>query len=266
MRLEILSRWPDTVQHTMPLLFVHGAWHGAWCWDEFFLPYFAQHGYAAYAVSLRGHGASEGRKQLRWTTIADYVEDVAQAAAQAAAPFSQPPLVIGHSLGGLVIQKYLEKHPAPAAVLLASVPPHGALPFFLRFFRKQPHAFIKTVATMTPYHMVSSPALTRQNFFSADMPMEQAARYFACIQAESLRAALDIMLLALANPKRVKVPTLVLGAANDALFSVVEVALTAQAYHAETAIFADMAHDMMLEPNWQAVADQTLSWFTENGW
>jgi alpha-beta hydrolase superfamily lysophospholipase len=81
-----------------------------------------------------------------------------------------------------------------------------------------------------------------------------------------LRAALDIMLLALPNPKRVKVPTLVLGAANDALFSVAEVALTAQAYHAETAIFADMAHDMMLEPNWQAVADQMLSWFTENGW
>ncbi|MBC7517162.1 MAG: alpha/beta hydrolase [Alkalinema sp. FL-bin-369] len=43
-----------------PIFFVHGAWHAAWC-RENFLPYFANHGYAAYAVSLRGHGTSEGR-------------------------------------------------------------------------------------------------------------------------------------------------------------------------------------------------------------
>ncbi len=59
---------------------------------------------------------------------------------------------------------------------------------------------------------------------------------------------------------------LALGAADDTLFTISEVALTAQAYRAESSIFADMAHDVMLDPNWQAVADRMLAWFAEHGW
>lgn len=77
MQLEVISQ---TINETRPapILFVHGAWHGAWCWENF-LPYFAQHGYAAHALSLRGHGASAGRDKIRWHSAAhDYVADVAQ--------------------------------------------------------------------------------------------------------------------------------------------------------------------------------------------
>ncbi len=261
MQLEIISRIPQSSSHTAPLLFVHGAWHGAWCWDEFFLPYFARHGYAAYALSLRGHGASEGRETLRWASLAGYVDDVAQVAQQ----LTQPPIVIGHSMGGLVIQKYLEQHPAPAAVLLASLPPHGALPFFLRFFLKHPIVFLKVSATLAPYHMTGTPALAQGNFFSADLPYDRVQHYFARLQDESLRAALDFSLLNLPYPKRVDVPMLVLGAGRDSLFTMGEVALTAQAYSADATIFPRMAHDMMLEPNWQAVADRMLEWFVDRG-
>ena len=58
MTLEILSRLPKERTTHAPLLFVHGAYTGAWCWDEYFLPYFAERGFEAHAVSLRGHGAS----------------------------------------------------------------------------------------------------------------------------------------------------------------------------------------------------------------
>jgi alpha-beta hydrolase superfamily lysophospholipase len=68
------------------------------------------------------------------------------------------------------------------------------------------------------------------------------------------------------TPQRIKVPMLVLGAANDTLLTIAEVALTAQTYRAEALILADMAHDMMLEPNWQAAADRMLSWLAEHGW
>ncbi len=77
MKLEMISKYPVGNQCPTPLLFIHGALHGAWCWDRHFLDYFAQHGFAAHAVNLRGHGNSEGREKLRWTRIADYVEDVA---------------------------------------------------------------------------------------------------------------------------------------------------------------------------------------------
>jgi len=42
-KLERITRTPGTGKAT-PLVFVHGAWHGAWCWDEFFLPCFADKG------------------------------------------------------------------------------------------------------------------------------------------------------------------------------------------------------------------------------
>ena len=99
--LELISRQPSGKTHRTPLLFVHGAWHAAWCWDEHFLPYFAAHGYEAHAVSLRGHGSSPGPKRLSWVSTADYVADVAATVQQ----FAVPPVIIGHSMGGFVVQK-----------------------------------------------------------------------------------------------------------------------------------------------------------------
>jgi pimeloyl-ACP methyl ester carboxylesterase len=39
-------------------------WHGAWCWDEHFLDFFAEHGFRAAAVSLRAHGKSATSQRL----------------------------------------------------------------------------------------------------------------------------------------------------------------------------------------------------------
>jgi pimeloyl-ACP methyl ester carboxylesterase len=57
--LEVIDKGSGSEAHPAPLLFVHGGWHGAWCWDEHFLRFFADKGYQALAVSLRGHGNSQ---------------------------------------------------------------------------------------------------------------------------------------------------------------------------------------------------------------
>ena len=83
MTLEILSELPPAGAPRNPgppLLFVHGAYLAAWCWAEYFLPWFARAGYEAHAVSLRGHGASAGREMLDLAGIEDYVSDVIAAA------------------------------------------------------------------------------------------------------------------------------------------------------------------------------------------
>jgi len=77
MKLEVLSQSPQQRTHPTPLLFVHGAWHGAWCWQNF-LPYFAGHGYETHALSLRGHGRSEGWEGLRWHGVRGYIADLEQ--------------------------------------------------------------------------------------------------------------------------------------------------------------------------------------------
>ena len=105
--LEVIDRGHVSESHPVPLLFVHGAWHGAWCWDEHFLSFFADKGYRAVVFSLRGHGRSETDKPLGTCTVADFVEDISMVADS----LPTPPVVIGHSMGGFLVQKYLESHP-----------------------------------------------------------------------------------------------------------------------------------------------------------
>ena len=74
--IELIERLPASPARTTPLLFVHGAWHAAWCWEQHFIPYFTAHGYRCFALSLRGHGRSDGHDRLRWTRARDYVDDL----------------------------------------------------------------------------------------------------------------------------------------------------------------------------------------------
>src|ERR1700680_2733797 len=129
MHLELFTQQPEgdpQSTHPTPLLFVHGAWHGSWCWNEHFLPYF--------------------------------VADVKHIPRQ----LDRPPVLIGHSMGGLIVQKYLETHSVPAAVLLASVPPAGVLRTTLRIARRHPLAFLKANGTLQLYPIVGTLALTRE--------------------------------------------------------------------------------------------------------
>ena len=93
--LEVIDKGSVSDAHPVPLLFVHGAWHAAWCWDENFLGYFADLGYRALALSFRGHGGSATDKPLRKCSVADYVADI-QSVADA---LPRQPVVIGHSMG-----------------------------------------------------------------------------------------------------------------------------------------------------------------------
>lgn len=259
MKLEIISKYPSGSTHSTPLLFVHGASHAAWCWDAHFLDYFVQHGFAVHAISLRNHGKSEGRGKLRWMRIADYVEDVANTARQ----LPNPPVLIGHSMGGFITQKYLEDHPAPAGVLLASAPPAGTLPSALRIARRHPMAFAKVNLMLSWLPLISTPRLVREAFFSEDLADEQVLAYSKQLQDESFLALLDMIAFNLPKPEKVKTPLLVLGGAQDKFFSPSEIEATALAYHVPHEILPDMAHDMMLDTRWQTVAERILLWLEE---
>lgn len=256
MQLEVLSQAPAGVAHKTPILFVHGAWHGAWCWQEHFLPYFADHGYHVFALSLRGHGASESPRHLRTARMRDYVADVAQVAAE----LDTAPILVGHSMGGLVVQKYLEAHAAPAAILLASVPTSGALRTTLNVARKHPLRFGRANLTWSLYPIVGTPRLAREFLFARDLPPDRLDTYFSRLQDESYLAYLDMVAFALPRPRRVSTPLLVIGAGRDAIFTPREARRTARAYHADVKLFPDAPHDLMLDANWQPAADAMLAW------
>jgi len=256
MKLDVISKQPVGDRHAAPLLFIHGMMHGAWCWDVHFLDFFARRGFAVHAVDLRGHGRSEGRDKLRWTRIADYVEDVAEVVRHLPAP----PILIGHSMGGFIIQKYLERAEAPGAVLLSSPPPSGLLPTALRIALRRPLAFAQTNLTFSLRSVIATPQMAREAFFSPDLPDEPLAAYWSLMQDESYRAFLDMVALDLPRPEKVTTPILVLGAARDNMLAPAQIEATAHAYHTTAEIIPDVAHDSMLEDRWWSVAARILAW------
>jgi pimeloyl-ACP methyl ester carboxylesterase len=253
-KLEVISKLPSSPRPAPPILFVHGAWHGAWCWDEFFLDYFAAHGFEAHALSLRAHGASEGRAQLHRSRIRHYVEDVAAVAAR----FSSAPILVGHSMGGFVVQKFLETGSSPAAFLLASIPPTGARSMYARLMRNQPLDGLRANATFSLLPFISDPDRARRLLFSAAMSRDDLVRRHRLLQDESMLGALDCLALERIAVSRVRSPIHVMGAADDAIVAGYEIKATARAYGAEAEVFDNVAHDMMLDPNWRIVADSMI--------
>jgi pimeloyl-ACP methyl ester carboxylesterase len=169
------------------------------------------------------------------------------------------PVLIGHSLGGFVIQRYLEERSAPAAVLLGSVPPQGVLSLALRVWRRRPSMTMEAWGDPTLLKFLATQALTREYLFCTDTP--EAIVEF-CRQragAESIRAAMTDPMVRRVRTRRVSTPILVLGALYDGFVSVDEVRATARAYRTEPEFFA-MGHNMMLEPGWADVAERIHAW------
>jgi pimeloyl-ACP methyl ester carboxylesterase len=259
---HIIARQPTGNPQRLPLLFIHGAWHGAWCWDAHFLPYFAEHGYASYALDLRGHGGHWIDAPMWSLTVDDYVQDVSMAAAHIAqAHDGLHPVLIGHSMGGYVVQKYIERFSVPGAVLFASIPVMGTLPLTLRLLRDYPLTTLTSGLGVRGYPFVKQVNRVHTLFFSAGMPREEVAAYQAKMGNESFRILLDAGLLKRPRPHAAKLTSLfVMAAESDAVFPVSEEEATARAYNVPLHVVDDIAHDMMLEHQWQRSADPILTW------
>jgi pimeloyl-ACP methyl ester carboxylesterase len=256
--LELLSCVNGSGGVRPALLFVHGAYVGAWCWAEHFLAWFAERGFACHALSLRGHGRSGGRERLHQFGIGDYVDDLQRAADE----IGPPPVLIGHSMGALVVQKYLERAPARAAVHVCPVPPFGLLPstFALAFGRP---AFFSEINALAEGHSASRTALA-QALFSGAVDEERIDRYYARMQAESRRALMDMTWWGLPQLWRMeRVDALVIGASEDALISPALARSAATLLGAEYRQLEGLGHAVMLETAWEQAAQAILDWLGE---
>lgn len=240
--------------HETPVLFIHGAWHGAWCWEPTFIPYFIEKGYDTYALSLRGHGNSSG--QVRFARANDYLSDIRRVVSE----IKPHPILIGHSMGGYLVQRYLERyaHEVPAAVLLAAAPINGALPMNLRLLFTYPLHIFRVLAQLDPGALIKEPEMMQKLFFSDDYPLAELREHHARMGSESIRVNFEMAVRPPAA-QRYDLPMLVLGGIHDTLFTREEIRMTARVYGTEAEFF-NMAHDMMLEPGALAVADRIVQW------
>ncbi len=246
--------------HDRPaLLLLHGMWHGAWVWEEKFIPYLMRLDRSIVVFSLSGHGSSSSSKPFNLLRIKDYVNDLAEVAD--ALPLA--PIIVGHSMGGYILQKYLETHTPSGAVLMASVPPTGIWGGTFRVLRKFPFIFLKSVLTLHLKTIINS--VSRYNYLmcSGRCPEEEVMQCLQKIDSESFLAYQDMLGLNRIHLKEIVCPFLLLGGEKDVAVSVTDLEQTERRYKAQVHLFKEMGHNLMLEPGYKSVADRITSWIAE---
>jgi len=177
MELEIISR--GEAGRTPALLFVHGAFHSAVCWDHHYLPWFAAQGWHAHAVSLRGHGRSAGDLINDAPGLEDYVADIRSAMDS----IGRPVVLIGHSMGGVLAQMARARHTdVVGAVLLASSPIRPSPGVAWRMLRLSGMDFVRGTLFGD---MAASRRAFKSFFFADDLDPALRAAYEAELSLES---------------------------------------------------------------------------------
>jgi len=236
------------------IIFVHGAWHGKWCWDKYFRPTFESYGYHVITFNLPGHEKPGKIKGINKFSLGDYVQSLEKEVAK----LDSPPIIIGHSMGGLIVQKYLEKNTCKKAILMASIPHYGAIKTSLRFLKK-PYAY-PALLGFDLYRLVNSLDKSRVAFFSKGFSKQDLIEYTDQLCSESYLAFLNMLFPRIKINYHLKIPMLVIGARDDTVFMVSEVEDTARKYNAELIIIDDIAHDMMLDTNQEKVSKEIINW------
>ncbi|XP_012491292.1 uncharacterized protein LOC105803585 [Gossypium raimondii] len=257
-----------------PLVFVHGSYHSAWCWAEHWLPFFSNSGFDCFALSLLGQGESDtpsgtvaGSLQTHAGDVADFIER----------NLSLPPVLLGHSFGGLIIQYYLanmrnELHyemqnlypKLTGAALICSVPPSGNSGLVWRYLFSKPIAAFKVTRSLAAKAFQTSLSLCRETFFSATMEDNLVLRYQELMKESSRVPLFDLRKLneSLPVPKMTDCSTeiLVLGAKDDFIVDAEGLNETGRFYNVKPICIEGVAHDMMLDCSWGEGANVILSW------
>lgn len=113
--------------HRPPLMFVHGAWLASNSWENF-AEYFESHGYDVSAPEWPRKPAgvepqredTEELEGLGLTEVVDHYGSEIDA-------LDEPPILIGHSFGGLIVELLLDRGLGRAGVAMSPAPPKGIL-------------------------------------------------------------------------------------------------------------------------------------------
>lgn len=254
--IYVETHQPERRSRKPPLLLVHGALTGSWLWAGF-AAYFAERGWEAHAVNLRGHYTSD-LADLETTSMHDYADDIGIAVRQ----LGRPPVVIGWGIGALTALLYAEQHPVLGLVLLAPSPPAAALP-------RRPLAhelrLVPDVYDARWWGWIAP--MERLRNWMPDMSEDDLSKMQELLEGalESGSARRERMLGVEVDTTRIDAPTLVIGAGLDDVVHPTEARRTADLLGATYEYFPAASHFglVMGSESWPEVAGSVLGWLEE---
>jgi len=252
---------------THPIFFIHGMWAGPWYWEKY-INFFEKENYRCTAPSLRYHDIDPGidpPAELGNVSILDFVSDLEKEIQK----LDSKPIIIGHSMGGLLAQILASRGLAKLLVLLTPATPAGIVSLKA--------TQIKTFASITmTWKFWKKPVLITQKEMSYGvlnlLPPEEQQEVYKKFIHDSGKAIWEIAFWNFDRKKatsvdesKVTCPVLVIGAGKDRIIPASLIRKVAKKYEAVSTYeeFGDHAHWITLEPGWEEVAGYVGEWIRE---
>ena len=244
-----------------PVVMIHGAFCGPWTLDGF-KGKFESAGYKVSAPALRFHDGGKPPEALATTSLVDFVADLEHEIAALEAP----PILLAHSMGGLLAQMIAARRDVAALVLLAPSSPWGVPPSTL-FEIGTAQAMLLNVGfwntVLKPDREVAIAHSLEQ------LPPDLHDAVLDRLVPESGRATFEILHWGLdmgrgseVDADEVKCPLLFLSGSEDRINPPGTVGRTAALYkdRAIHETVAGMGHWLIGEPGWEKIAARALAW------
>lgn len=241
------------------VVMTHGAFCGGWAFEAFREPFEAA-GWSVLAPDLPGHAAGDARDAVAGLSMSDY----ARSLVNVCAGLPEPPVLVGHSMGGLVTQLAARRIRPRAQVLLAPSPPWGV-----------PGSSIEEAITAFGVHLADpfwAGAVTPDRHLMRHHSLDRVAKgareaILARLRPESGRAVrevlnwwLDPFMTTSVGIGALPGPALAIAGDRDVVHPATTVRQTAERIGAEFVAMPGMSHWLIGEEGWEDVARTALEW------
>jgi pimeloyl-ACP methyl ester carboxylesterase len=249
---------------TKSIVMIHGMWVGGWSWDNF-QRFFEERGYDCHTPTLRHHDKEPNDTPdpyLGTTSLLDYAQDLEAYIRD----MDEKPLVMGHSMGGLLSQIIASRGIVNGAVLLTPVAPSGINNLKWSTLKALRSIFTKWGFWKKPIR------LSFQSLVYAALHLlpetDQKSIYEKCVY-DSGRAFFeiaqwyaDLKSASKVDETKVKCPVLVVAGKHDRLTPASVVKRVSEKYHPVSTYkeFENHAHFIIGEPGWMKVAEFVADW------
>jgi pimeloyl-ACP methyl ester carboxylesterase len=234
-----------------PVLLIHGIFSGAWQWEGF-QGLLARHGFESHAVNLRGRAGSRPVGDIGRVRVRDYVDDALEVARRLGNP-----IVIGHSMGGLIAQKVAETGIARALVLISSAPPRW-IPALNRILLSRLVKYLKELLLFRPL-LPTRPDADVLIFNRT--PRAHADAEYRLLVPDSGRAGFELAFgVESVHAPRITAPVRVVGGRDDHFVAPRVARALAAKYGASLELYDGFAHHIITEPGWDGPASEIVEW------
>ncbi len=251
-----------------PLVLIHGMWSTPKVWDNF-RPVFERAGFEVHAPALRYHDVEPHGPEpegIGTVSLLDYADDL-QTLIEG---LGKKPVIVGHSMGGLLALMLVSRGLARAGVLLTPAPGAGV-------FAMRPSTikiFLRIVMTWGFWRKGTFPTFgeVRQGILN-NVSEKEARELYGDMVWESGRATHEIANWFIDSRKAsaipysgINTPLLIIAGARDRITPASVIGATAKrlSHTATFEILPDNAHWVLGEEGWEKIADRCVEWINQN--